>query len=168
MKKFLILLLLFPLISSCTAVRPEVAHRVSVQFTDSSEREYELLAVRDSSLIVGSPLLPPNEIGAAEVIPFSHVVSVYRRGVLNDGSTIWGILLGAGAGALVGSIPHNPGNHGDLFAITIPAGILIGAIMLGPKIIDRQYVLSHPQDHVILQQFARFPGHEPPELQKIK
>jgi hypothetical protein len=149
-------------------------NRVLINFRDTIPHEYYLIAVHDSGLVVSPGFF--DNAGSPFIIPFSRISRV-RHDV---GGKTTGMLLGGligctsamGTAIAIGTAGGNAGSgEGVAFGaafVSLPALALGMIIGYNSSDDDKIFDLSKAHDRDALREFARYPDHEPPELQKIK
>jgi hypothetical protein len=160
--------LLFLLLMSCGTSSHLQGSRIEILFKDSVIKSYQLLSVRDSSLVVHSYDLAEFN---PQIISFSKVNRIYHS---VDGKKFGGI-IGCAAFSLpifYGSVP--------LFALLIP-NLGYGAYILFLPSMVLGYIIGYSvandngtfdlQDKIDLysiKAFAKYRNNEPPEIKDIK
>ena len=150
---------------SCGSSSHLQGNRVRIQFRDSMYQDFELLAVRDSSLIVQ----PYAEKNIPELIPFSQIDRVYHDA---DGKILGGI-YGCGVGGVALGSAAAIAIQGEYSGLAVVAAIAIGGIFGMPVgcAIAKDDAGYDPYDHLDLlsiKYYSTYRYGEPPELQKIK
>jgi len=164
-------------VMSCGSRSELKGTRINILFRDSVliPHQYALLFVRDSGIVVapgfydapGSPLFIPN----------GNIFRVYHAGDGKSKGMFFGGLIGgaAGMGTTIAIGVSQGGNTGGGEGVGFTAAIVaVPSIALGMII---GYNLAHDEDEYDLERshdryelggYAKYPDHEPPELQKIK
>ncbi len=156
-------LLIFVL--SCGSSSHLHGNHVRILFRDSMYKEFQLLAVRDSSLIVQSYA----ENNTPELIKFSRIDRVYH----DANGKFYGGIYGSAAGVVALGVAGAFTFTGAYGGIGVAAAIALGGI-LGMPIgcaaakEDSGYDPNDKSDVLSIKAFALYQYGEPPELQKIK
>ena len=177
------LLLIFLL--SCGSSNPSSHKRITVQFRDSIIKDYFLLAVRDSSLVIAryrkGNIDMDDLIAESQNVPLNKIEKIYDKGSGYPSSIVFP-LLGCAACAECAATPIHFGSDGGGMTdaelkIVHQNQILfpfIGAVaggLFGYYAFYRDKEISfQTQDDIkkFRMWYAIFPDREPPELRKIK
>ncbi len=170
MKLFLFVLILGIALQACG--RPEFEQdsgRIRVEFRDGSVKEHHLLAVRKTSLLVGTKIHP-------EVLPISSMNRIFAE---NNAKTTWSIvggLIGLSSVAVASSVVINKdgpnsgqgflANNGVLWIF--PPTILGAAIGYFLADDEDEFDPSNDEHLKELREVAAYPHGEPPELYNVK
>jgi hypothetical protein len=171
---------------SCGSSRPSSHNRITLQFRDSIIKDYYLLSVRDSSLVVA-----PYQTGNVEMnqlitesqnISVNTIERVYAKGDHQSSALFFSTLAGAGLGACAASPPHlTTGDGGGMTEaevkaqqqrlIFFPIGGAIAGGLFGYFAFYRDKeisIASHDNRRSFRTFYSIYPDREPPELQKIR
>ncbi len=154
--------------------------RVILALKNARQVTGELLSVRDSSLVI-STLKDSDEkdwttqTGGIVAVDDQEIQKVIIKGNSNiEKGMALGFLIGAGAGALIGSVSGGgwvpPGTMAVAGGIVFGgAGFVIGSIVgVASSTGDKEIEPLPNHDFPSLKPFARFPAEEPEYLKKIK
>ncbi|MDP4220847.1 MAG: hypothetical protein Q8916_05315 [Bacteroidota bacterium] len=184
MKRILSSLFLMVLLS-CGQSHAPLANHVVVRMRDNSTKDYFLLAIHDSSLIVapfvkGESIDLGSLVGSAESIPFSSIRVVTHSEKASGDDEFIGGFIGCFTGGTIGGCAAAQSAFGEnSVPPTLPVAVLYIAspfigIGVGVLIADlmaagnEEYFLDTKPQIENLRHFAYYSKQEPPQLKILK
>ena len=166
MKRIAYSFLLIALIS-CGAT-PHVNYHTWVRFQDSTLHDCSLLNIRYEMLIVTPYRAVYYHGDSIYFIPFRKIKRIYQEHEKTELGTYIGGAVGLTAGFLGVYLSHP--QHAQFGPALVPLFTLAAGLLIGHNF-DKNisvFDVSRSDDIELLKQFALYPEHEPPELQRIK
>jgi len=177
MRNIALLLFLTALLSSCSSLPSSSSNRIVIEFRDSVTKDFYLLALRDSSIVVAPYTTDYSSIDSlnalASVIPFRKIEHLYKNSSPSLGDELWAATTGLLVGSFFAILPYFEGGSGDghpnqhtggFPIIGLGGGIVLG--LLFNNAYDERFFDS--KEHLDMIKFRAYYKNEPPELQKIK
>ena len=167
--------ILSALFSSCGNNYLTHGSEISVRTKNGEQKDYKLLSVRDSSLVVidAKEDIAIPAFSHAEVIRNDSIYKIYRTGTPGASQYFLGGAAGFGIGALVGTVFNPQPQSGiktftremNAGAIGMVCGMIISAF-IPPN--DKQLHPIYKKDKEFLRSISRFPGGEPEMLKLVR
>ena len=163
---------------SCSSAPSSSSNRITIEFRDSVIKDFYLLAVRDSTLVVAPYTTDYSSIDSlvadAHTVPFEKVEHLYKNSSPSLGDELWAGGTGLVIGGCYAFLYTLAGSYGDggfaKYNVGLPIGGLAGGLILG-LLFNNTYSerFLDSKEHLELVKYrAYYKNGEPPELQKIK
>jgi hypothetical protein len=163
---------------SCGSAPSSSTNHITIEFRDSVIKDFYLLAVRDSALVVTPYTTDYASIDSlnaqAQVVPFKKVGRLYKNSSASLDDELWAGTTGFVLGGCYSGFSSLAASYGDAgpgkFNFGLPIGGFAGGLVLG-LLMNNAYserFLDSKEHLELVKARAFYKEGEPPELQKIK
>jgi hypothetical protein len=162
---------------SCSTAPSSSSNRIKVEFRDSVIKDFYLLAVRDSALVVAPYMTDYTSIDTlisySQVIPFQKVEHLYKISNASMSDELWaggtGFVLTGCYSLLPYFFAGGDGSPGK-YDVGLPIGGLAAGLVIGLVVntANTERFLDSKEHLELVKNRAFYKNGEPPELRKIK
>jgi hypothetical protein len=169
-------LLLF--VMSCSSAPSSSSNRIVIEFRDSVIRDFYLLAVRDSALVVAPYTTDYSSIDSlvaeAHTVTFRKVEHLYKNSSPSLGDELWAGTTGFALAGCLSAIPYifdygSGDGHPGRYNVGIPIGGFAAGLILG-LVLNYTYserFLDSKEHLELIKKRAFYKNGEPPELKLV-